>query len=327
MLTSHIMSTENPLNFSSTCLYLGYLVCSCGPVTLKVSMLRPLYESITIVVNISSKDSVCGEMISPYFIYLFWLLALAYHLPFTIPYRFTVIKFTTSNDCLLSWFNISGSVGITTGFIGTEPSSICLSYLIIVSIVTSPKCLMSYFVFIWVNITSMAVFKYVAYFLPVLLAFVRNWLSFMDGYYSLSNLISILSITATVPDLLGLEFITDGAYVCSGDSISCGYLSASSVYSSSFDFSVSYSLYCLLVSFGSWSTLLSSYWTVSHSSSYSNCGLLRRFSASMCCLFSCSSLSSSKYPIPIPSPQLKIVWLYIISGCTYCSNYWLQLQL
>ena len=151
-------------------------------------------------------------MLSPYFRYIFCLLMLAHSTPCTLTPWFNFIEYTAYIDCLLwSCFKRYVSVGITTGFTGTSPSSICLNYLIIVAIVTSPNRLILYFAAIWLNITHMAVSKYdVACSLSVFLSFTRECLYGMDGYYFLSKLILILSISASVASLLGLEFPMGG---------------------------------------------------------------------------------------------------------------------
>ena len=67
-------------------------------------------------------------------------------------------------------------------------------------------------------------------------------MSYMDEYYYLSNLISVFLITAPVSYLFSLEFPTGRASVCSGNSDSCVYSSASSIYSSFCDSYVYYYL-------------------------------------------------------------------------------------
>ena len=143
--------------------------------------------------------------------------------------------------------------------------------------------------------------------LSVLFFFMRNCLCYMDGYYFMSNLISILSITASVSDIIVLEFPYCGASVCSGNSASCVYLSAYYVCYSSCDYSVSYYFYYSLVYYVSWSKLLSSSSTVPPSSPYSNFVPLRRFEASTHCLLSYSSFFPYKYLIYITATHLKMV--------------------
>ena len=110
--------------------------------------------------------------------------------------------------------------------------------------------------FIWVKITSMAVCKCVTCLLSVLLVFRRNCLLYTDGYYFLSNFVSIVSITAHVSDLLGIEFPMCGASICSGNYPYCGCSSASSVSYSTCDSSAYYSFCNLVVSSVYWSTLI-----------------------------------------------------------------------
>ena len=73
------------------------------------------------------------------------------------------------------------------------------------------KFLMPSFDVIWVNITSMNVWKYDlnSSFL-VLLGFMRNCLCCTEGYYFLSNLVSGLSITAPVAALLNILLMEGG---------------------------------------------------------------------------------------------------------------------
>ena len=92
-LTPHMISTNSPLSFSSTCLDLGDFSNRYTPVTLNVPLSSPSYASITNVFNRSSKDTVGWEIIYPYFRYHLWVLPLAHEPPFTLSYWFTYIKF------------------------------------------------------------------------------------------------------------------------------------------------------------------------------------------------------------------------------------------
>ena len=160
-LTSHMISTKYPFVFISTCLSLGNSACEYAPGTSNVLISNILYMYITVVVNRVSKETFGDDIIPHYFKYLLCLLPLAHDLPFTLTYCLNFIKFTASKAFFFkSCFKRSGSVGITKTFPGSDPSSICLISSIIVTIMTSPKCLMPYFSVIQLIITSMDVYKY-----------------------------------------------------------------------------------------------------------------------------------------------------------------------
>ena len=138
---------------------------------------------------------------------------MAHNLSFTLLSCFTFIKLTTSRACFKYRIKSSKSMGITTGFPVTTPSSICLNPLVVTAILTAPDHLVPYFTAIWVNITSMAVCKYdVTSSFSVLLVFMRNCLCFIDGYYFPSNLISSLSIPYPEEALLGIWLSMWGEY-------------------------------------------------------------------------------------------------------------------
>ena len=96
-----------------------------------------------------------------------------------------------------SWFKRTSSVGINTGYPGTDRSFICSRYLIISAIATSPKRMIPSFDFIWVNIKTMFICKYyVACLLSVFFVFMRNglfvwidtifrWTSYWEYWYPL----------------------------------------------------------------------------------------------------------------------------------------------
>ena len=67
VLTSHIMYENQPLSFSSTCLFLGHLVCRYGTGTSKLSTSCSSYTSINILVNRDSKDTVDDDIYYAYF--------------------------------------------------------------------------------------------------------------------------------------------------------------------------------------------------------------------------------------------------------------------
>ena len=145
-------------------------------------------------------------MLFPYFKYLFvyWCWRMIFPLLFHITLLYHIYGIQRFfKSCVKS----SGSMGITKGFPGTAPPSSCLNFLIISAIATSPNHLMPSFPVIWVNIISMALFKYnVTSSFSSFWFFMKLFLCCTEGYYFPSNIISIFSMPAPSADILGVWF-------------------------------------------------------------------------------------------------------------------------
>ena len=126
-----MISTKSPLRFINILLSYGIFACRYVPVTSKVAMPRPSCESIIGVQNNAFKDTLGYKTLYP---------LLSYILPTSICTSCTLyfstfyplfIRFIAYNALFLSSkYNVSGLIGVTTGFPGICPLSICLNYFI-----------------------------------------------------------------------------------------------------------------------------------------------------------------------------------------------------
>ena len=96
--------------------------------------------------------------------------------PFIFPHLLYFIIFTASSNLLFSSKdNVSGSMGVMTGFPAMGPLSICLNYFTIADTAFYPKILMLEFSDIWVNMTFVA-------------TFINEYVSSFDYFYLINNL-------------------------------------------------------------------------------------------------------------------------------------------
>ena len=99
-----------------------------------------------------SRDTVGDETLSTSLWYLFFFVQSAQVLTFIFRHLFYFIRLTTSSSFLLpSKYNISGSMGVTTGFPSMGPLYICLYYFTIAATSFSPNLLIPVLAYICVN--------------------------------------------------------------------------------------------------------------------------------------------------------------------------------